>query len=106
SLANSFSLFVGTGPNLSAQSHDRAIYVRRSQSAHIDGSEYGISAGKRALFIDRHAYDPRRVFSYLSNQASADTEVADCLRRGLRTSSPSQFRQTKFIPVSGIGINH
>src|SRR6516165_3114376 len=95
--ANAVSGLIGTGLNRSAQSHNRAIYVRRRQSAYANRAEQGILAGQRALLVDRHANDRRRVFSYISNQASAETELAGFLRRGRRTSSPSQFGQTKFV---------
>jgi hypothetical protein len=50
------------------------------------------------LFVERHARRRRGVFSYISNQTSGPAPELDVsLRRGRRTSSPSQFGQTKFI---------
>ena len=86
---DAFSRLVGTEFDRSTQSHARAVHVRRSQSANADRSEQGIPASQRALLVDRHAHDRRRVFSYVSDQASAEAELAGSFRRGRCTSSPS-----------------
>ena len=93
---DAFSRLVETEFHRSTQSHARAVHVRRSQSTNADRSEQGIPAPQRALLVSRHAHNRRRVFSHVSDQASAEAGVADSLRRGRRTSSPSQFGQTKF----------
>src|SRR5262249_995042 len=54
--ANAVSRLAGTGLNRSAESHDHAIHVRRSQSPYANWLEQGILAGQRALFIDRYAH--------------------------------------------------
>src|SRR5882724_3818512 len=94
---DAFSRLVETEFHRSTQSHARAVHVRRSESPHAYRCEQGIPTSQRALLVDRHAHDRRRVFSYLSNQASAEAELAGSFRRGRCTSSPSQFGQTKFI---------
>src|SRR6266404_6338707 len=74
---NAFSFVIGTRFDRSTQSHDRTVHVWRSQSAYIDRSQQGVSARQRPLFVNRYAHDRRRVFSHLSNQASAAAEVGD-----------------------------
>src|SRR5436309_9961505 len=51
---DAFSRVIGTRLNRSAQSYDRAIHVRRSQSAYADRSEQGVPACQRALFVSRY----------------------------------------------------
>ncbi len=102
---DAFSRLVGTGFDQSTQSHARAIHVRRSESTYADRSEQGIPAPQRALLVDRHAQDRRRVFSYVSDQESAEAGLADSLRHGRRTTSPSQFGQTKFICSAQLAQN-
>src|SRR6266540_3559639 len=89
---NSLSVVIRTGPYRSAQSDHRALHVWWSKGSDAHRPEHEIPVCQCALFVERHAHDRRRVLSHLSNQASAAApELGSSLRRGRRTSSPSQF---------------
>src|SRR5262249_517079 len=96
--ANALSVVIGTRLDRPAQSNHCALHVRWSKGSDSDGREHKIPPCECALCAKRNAHRRGGVFSYLPNQAStAAPEVDAPLRRGRRTSSPSQFGQTKFI---------
>ena len=93
-----FRALLEQGLDRSAQSNHCALHVWWSKGPNADRPEQEIPSRERALFVERYAHHRRRVLSHLSNQARAEApEVGVSLRRGRRTSSPSQFGQTNFI---------